>query len=108
MLPTTQTAISAMLKADPSLTPAARVSIISAIRNHGKNARLEAAPVARLLKRREVAERLSCCPRTVDSLARAGSLRRVLLPGRSRGAGFVESDVLRLIEATTTDEGRAL
>lgn len=107
MLPTTQTAISAMLKADPSLTPDARAAIVAAIRNHGKNTRPEAAPVARLLKRREVAERLGCCPRTVDGLARAGSLRRVLLPGRRRGAGFIESDVTRLLEVTTPPEGVA-
>lgn len=105
MLPTTQTAISAMLKADPSLTPDARAAIVAAIRNHGKTARPETAPTARLLKRREVAERLGCCPRTVDGLARTGSLRRVLLPGRHRGAGFVESDVVNLIEATTTGGG---
>ena len=104
MLSTTATAISAMLNADPSLTPNNRAAIMAAIRNYDKNTRPASAPVARLLKRREVAARLGCCPRTVDGLARAGSLRRVLLPGRRRGAGFVESDVICLIESATIKE----
>ena len=107
MLPTTQTAISAMLKADPSLTPDARTAIVAAIRNHGQTTgRTDAAPAARLLKRGEVAARLGVCRRTVDGLSRSGALRRVVLPGRQRGAGYVEADVVRLIEqATAANEG---
>ena len=104
MLPTTQTAIAAMLRADPSLTPDARAAILTTMRNHGKSSKLEAAPTPRLLKRLEAARRLGCCPRTVDSLARAGSLRRVLLPGRSRGAGFIEADITRLIEGGVVED----
>ena len=99
MLQTTQTAIGAMLRADPSITPVARAAILSAIKNHGQTTgRTDAAPAARILKRGEVAARLCVCRRTVDGLSRSGALRRVVLPGRQRGAGYVEADVVRLIE----------
>ncbi|MDO9542935.1 MAG: hypothetical protein Q7J98_11530 [Kiritimatiellia bacterium] len=51
----------------------------------------------RLLRRGEVARRLGCTPRTVDALGRAGTLHRVRLPGRVRGAGFRESEIAALI-----------
>ena len=56
-----------------------------------------AATTWRILRRAEVAQRLSRSPRAVDYLAAAGVLRRVRLPGRSRAAGFLESDVSALI-----------
>lgn len=100
MLPTTVQAVSAMLRADPSITPEARTAILSSIKNHGQTTgRTDAAPAARVLKRAEVAARLGCCARTVDGLSRSGALRRVLLPGRKRGAGYIEADIVRLIEA---------
>ncbi len=107
MLHTTQQAIGAMLKADPSITANDRADILAAIKNSGKTAARTAAPGNRVLKRREVAERLGMCPRTVDGLARSGALRRVILPGRQRGAGYVEADVIRLIEeaAGQTEKG---
>jgi hypothetical protein len=37
---------------------------------------------------------MSCCIRTVDNLP----LRKVKLPGRTRAAGFLESDVNALME----------
>ncbi len=52
---------------------------------------------ARLVRRGEVARRLSCSVRLVDLLARSGSLTRVRLPGRQRGNGFLESEVSALI-----------
>ena len=108
MLHTTQQAIGAILKADPSITPEARNSILATIRNHGRDtSRTDAAPAARVLKRAEVAARLGVCRRTVDGLSRSGALRRVLLPGRKRGAGYIEADVVRLIEqaAAQTEKG---
>ncbi len=108
MLHTTQQAIGAMLKADPSITANDRADILAAIRNHGQTTgRTDAAPAARILKRAEVAARLGVCRRTVDGLARSGALRRVILPGRQRGAGYVEADVIRLIEeaAGQTEKG---
>ena len=106
MLPTTIQAIGAMLKADPTITANDRADILAAIKNSGKTAARTAAPGNRVLKRREVAERLGVCPRTVDGLSRSGALRRVVLPGRQRGAGYLESDVEKLIEqAASVNEG---
>jgi hypothetical protein len=51
----------------------------------------------RLMRRTEVARMLGRTIRSVDHLAREGVLKRVSLPGRSRAAGFRESDVLALI-----------
>ena len=99
MLPTTIQAFAAMLKADPSITANDRADILAAIKNSGKTAARTAAPGARILKRAEVAARLGVCRRTVDGLSRSGALRRVLLPGRKRGAGYIEADIVRLIEA---------
>ncbi len=55
-------------------------------------------PPGRLLRRREAAGRLSCCPRHVDNLHRAGLLRKLRLPGRIRACGIPEVDVVQLIE----------
>ena len=35
--------------------------------------------------------------RTVDKLAADGNLRRITLPGRTRAAGFLESDLVGLL-----------
>lgn len=57
-----------------------------------------AAPTPeRLLRRAEVARRLSCSLRLVDLLAARGTLTRVRLPGRLRGHGFLESQVSALL-----------
>lgn len=107
MLATTLDAVRSIIKTDPTATPTERAAILAAIREHGRCARTATATAARLLKRSEVAARLSCCPRTVDGLARSGTLRRVLFPGRVRGSGFVESDVVALIQGTGGAEGGA-
>mgnify|MGYP001768298195 CR=1 FL=1 len=106
MLHNTPPAIGAMLKADTYIQAHDRADILAAIKNSGKTAARTAAPGNRVLKRREVAERLGVCPRTVDGLSRSGALRRVILPGRQRGAGYSEADVVRLIEqAAAANEG---
>lgn len=100
MLDTTQDAVKAMLRADPSLTPADRNRILATIRNHGKTpANSEpAAPEPRIIRRKEAARRFSCSMRALDNWARVGLLRRVILPGRVRAAGFREADIVSLIE----------
>ena len=47
----------------------------------------------RLLKKREVAEKLSCSPRTVDRLADSGHLKRV----KCAGVRFRASEVQAII-----------
>ncbi len=51
----------------------------------------------RLLRRAEVARRLSCSLRLVDLLAARGTLTRIRLPGRQRGNGFLQSQVDELL-----------
>jgi hypothetical protein len=72
MLPTTVDAVRALLKADPSLTPADRSQIVGTIRNHGRP--VEAKPTNKrhgphILTRAEVAKRFDRSLRFVDKLA---------------------------------------
>ena len=100
MLPTTLDAVKAMLKADPALTPADRARIVASVRNHGKEVetqRVCPAPERRILPRGEVARRFNRSLRFVDHLAKAGTLRRVKLPGRKRACGFLAEDVEQLM-----------
>ena len=86
------------MKADPTVSPADRGRLLAALRN-GNATPAPAAPTGpRLLRRREAAQMLAVSLRTLDGLAATGALRRVTLPGRRRGAGFRESDLLALIE----------
>jgi len=104
MLVTTLDAVKAVLKADPALTPAERVRIVASVRNHGKGSETEKTAVAtekRILQRAEVARRFNRSLRFVDHLAKAGTLRRVKLPGRKRACGFLADEVERLM----TSEG---
>jgi hypothetical protein len=36
--------------------------------------------------------------RSIDQLAASGALKRRVLPGRTRAAGFLETDILALLE----------
>ena len=114
MLPTTADAVRAMLKADPSLTPSDRARIMSAVRNHGKEAPAEVDVAARreprVLPRAEVARRFNRSLRFVDKPAVQGVLRRVTLPGRQRACGFLAEEVERVMAgegvAATSDRRR--
>jgi hypothetical protein len=58
-----------------------------------------ATPVTaqRLIRPAEAARLLARSTRSIHHLAAQGVLHRVTLPGRKRGAGFREADVLALI-----------
>jgi hypothetical protein len=102
MLPTTIEALKAMVKADPTVTPVDRQRIVEAVRNHGRLPETRQAPVVSekcIWSRREVARRFNRSLRFVDHLAKAGTLRRVRLPGRQRACGFVAAEVERLMAA---------
>jgi hypothetical protein len=102
MLTTTLDAVKALLKADPVLTPADRARIVASVRNHGKEVETKRegmAPEKRILPRGEVARRFNRSLRFVDHLAKAGTLRRVKLPGRQRACGFLAEEVERLMTA---------
>jgi hypothetical protein len=103
MLTTTLKAISSILETDPSIDPAARARMMTALKDQGKadHGAGNAAAPTRLLRRGEVAKRMSVTTRAVDEWARTGILKRVHLPGRVRGAGFREADVQALIDNPT-------
>jgi hypothetical protein len=96
MLNTTIEILRSGLKADPTLTPADRTRLMAVLRN-GVTPHKPDCPAPdntpRLLRRAEVARRLSCSLRTVDKLP----IKKVKLPGRQRAAGFREGDVNALL-----------
>jgi hypothetical protein len=96
MLKSTRDAVKAVLKSDPSLGANDRLRLLNAIKSGGEGIRV-AKSETRLLRRAAVANKLGCTIRQVDNLARQGILRRVILPGRRRGAGFRLADVESLI-----------
>ncbi len=102
MLTTTQDAVTAILKADPSVTPIDRSRIISWMRNYGKSepaAVTAAAPtVPRIIRRAAVADRMSVSLRTVDKYSKMGLLNKHTLPGHKRASGFLAADVDALIQ----------
>jgi hypothetical protein len=97
MLPTTYDALKSILRADPSITPSDRNQYLAQLRTGATPADPVSPHEPRLLRRAEVADRLSRSLRTVDKLAASGLLRKRKLPGRVRASGFLESDVTALI-----------
>ena len=99
MFPSTIEIIKSAFKVDPSLTPSDRIKLLALIR-HGEDAnRRECSSPSgiRILRRAEVARRLSCSLRMVDKLASNGLLQKRKLPGRTRACGILEADVETLI-----------
>lgn len=95
MLATTLEIIRAGLKCDPTLSPDQRTQLIALLRKGPSPVAPPAPP--RLLRRNDVAERLNVSLRAVDKMAKEGVLKRVVLPGRKQGAGFLESQVNALL-----------
>lgn len=101
MLPTTMQAVRSILAADPTINLGERNRLVLLLRQgppvEGKPA-VPAAPVkVCLIRRKEVADRLSVSLRTVDNLAKSGLLHKRTFPGRVRASGFLESDVHALL-----------
>ncbi|MBI5386761.1 MAG: helix-turn-helix domain-containing protein [Verrucomicrobia bacterium] len=99
MLPSTIDVLKSVLRADPTLSPAERVSLMARLRQKPEDPRAEDAAKSgvRIIRRCEAARLLSCSTRTLDKLATAGLLPRRKLPGRVRASGFLASDVDALI-----------
>jgi hypothetical protein len=95
MLVTTKELLTAVLRADPSITSAQIQAMLAAVAAPRLTAPREND---RLIRRAEAARLLARTTRAVDLLARAGTLRRVRLPGRRRGAGFRLSEVMSLLQ----------
>ena len=97
MLPTTYDALKSILKADPSVSVPDRNNLLNLLRTGPALSRSTQPAEARLIRRGEVAKRLSCSLRAVDKLAAEGVLVKHRLPGRKRSAGFLEADLAALI-----------
>jgi len=99
MLNTTLEIVRSGLKADPTLTPQDRTRLLAALREPAVQ---KPAPITstepRLIRRAEVARKLSRSLRFVDKLAASGVLAKRKLPGRMRASGFLASDVDALIQ----------
>jgi hypothetical protein len=101
MLDSTIDLIRAGLKTDPTISPDERTRIIFLLRNHGKQTQSpqpipqEIAP--KVIRRKQVAERLNSSLRFVDLLARQGILKKCVLPGRTRAVGILESSLLAVL-----------
>ena len=100
MLPSTIEILRSALKADATITPTERKRIMVLLRAGPEAPKsVPAAPnEPRLIRRAEAARRLGCSLRLVDRLARDGILPKRHLPNRQRAAGFLESDLLAVIE----------
>ena len=88
----TRQIIDTVLKNDPSVTQDERTRLHLAL---SEKERTNAPP--RLLRRREVATRLSLSLRAVDRLCKEGTLSKRVLPGRKRATGIMETEVDAII-----------
>ena len=96
-LASTVRAFKALLETDSNLSPSCRPRYVQWFRDGNIAAAMPQAaapdPGPRVLRRKQVAEKLSCSLRTVDKLP----VKKVKLPGRKRAAGFLESDINSLL-----------
>ncbi len=99
-------AIIAVLRCDPTVSPAERTRIVHRLRWGEKEKKVSVRKEPRLLRRETVADRLACSLRVVDQLAVDGALHRVVLPGRKRAAGFRESEVDALVVGRSEEVAR--
>ncbi len=93
---TTRSIIELALKNDDSIDRPTQTRILKLIADGGA-AKTE-RKTDRIIRRNEVAARLSVSPRSIDLYATKGILKRVKLPGQSRANGFRESEIEELIE----------
>ena len=102
MLDTTLTAFTAILKTDPSVSPAARSAILKNIRNSGKTHEKPADPLNRplIIRRGDAAKLYGVSTRTIDKWAQEGLLTKVRLKDRKRSCGFKSDEIEGLIKAS--------
>jgi len=93
MLKHTETALRAILEADPSMTPDTIRATINAANNTRPEAITDERPVDTILKLEEVATILKTSTRNVTRYGRLGFLRRVKVPGASRSLGYSADSV---------------
>lgn len=101
MLKSTQTALTAILNADPSLPAEERAAWCEMFRRGNPLAAVEAvapAPLPRLVSAREVCRLAGVTPQTVRRYARRGILRRAIGSGMQRAHGYTFESVKSLLE----------
>jgi hypothetical protein len=89
--------IRTVLKSDPTVTPPQRKEYLGLLVNGKATPPPPASDVPRILRPKVVAERMGRSTRSVHDLCRQGILKKVILPGRSRSSGILESSLLSAI-----------
>ncbi len=102
MKTTTLTAMRAIYESDPARTRADREMLMKTLGL--ADGREEARPVERVMSFEEAARRLNRTPRSLHMMARRGVLRKAKLPGGTRYAGVLSSDLDRLLAAMARPE----
>jgi hypothetical protein len=105
MLKHTETAIRAILEADPSITPGQIKAGIAAINETRQEGITDTRPIDTILKPKEVAAILKTSTRNVGRFGRLGYIRRVRVPGASRAIGY-SADSVRAFMAGKTAKAR--
>lgn len=90
MLTSTRTALGAMMSADPSITPEQKKAFLQSLLSP---AQMHPQPMARIIRREEVAHLLGVSVKRVDQLCLSGVLKRITVPGTSRAIGISEASV---------------
>lgn len=95
MLPSTLEIIKTTLKNDKTLSDVEYKRFITMLRFGGnETGQTNTKPTEkRILRRPEVARRMSVGLRTIDKWAKEGILRKMKLPGRKRACGFLSSEI---------------
>lgn len=94
--------IASILKADPKVTALRRKEVLAALSRDDTTTPALISP--RAVRPAKAAETIGCNVRLIHRLAKEGKLRKVILPGRHRAIGILESDVIALINSSTRNQ----
>lgn len=94
MLPSTKTAIHAILSADSGIDKTQIKAALSVLDSKANAAAMETP--SRILSRTEVGKLLGVSAKRIDQLAQQGTLRRIVMPGCSRAIGFSSEDIQKI------------
>ena len=99
MLQTTQTAITALLRSDPSIPPRMIDNVLNALATECDIRPMDNRPMNRVLSRQAVARLIGVSPRSVSIYARQGIIEAVCLGKTAKRAnGYSESSVREALQ----------
>ena len=99
MLPSTKTAVTAILRADPSITKAQSQAALDALEGRTAAGLAVDAPTDRALTRRQAAEILGVKPHTVSDYARKGLIKAFRFGAQGKlASGYSAESVRALLE----------